>query len=212
MMSCAASTAWGHHVLLYYHTVRGMVVPCPFTPPRCKWSAVWHHPVRLPHHFSLAYEWSIGPMLQCVHMFAHLAGFNGATCLHILQWLSGEGAFVMCKHALGTRKPSCMPRPTKPFFIPEARGPQRAVGHMVAPEPSQVGRRSPKPRGTWQCRSPSSREGRQGTEPWGTWQGQTPLEQGGGVQSYGTRGSAGALPSREVRSRAVGHMVESEPS
>jgi hypothetical protein len=37
--------------------------------------------------------------------------------------LLGEGDLVTRERALGTREPSCMPRPGKPFFIPEAHGP-----------------------------------------------------------------------------------------
>jgi hypothetical protein len=83
-MSCAASPTWGHHVLSHCHTVREVVVPCPVTQPRCKWSVVWHRPVELSYHFSQAYAWSIGPALHCVCLFAHLKGLNGATCLHVL--------------------------------------------------------------------------------------------------------------------------------
>jgi hypothetical protein len=38
----------------------------------------------------------------------------------------------------------------------------------------------------------------------------SPLEQGGGVRSRATCGSIGALPSKEVGSRAVGHVAALE--
>jgi hypothetical protein len=93
----------------------------------------------------------------------------------------------MREHALGTREPSYMPRPAKPFFIPEAHDPQRAMGHVAAPGPSRAGRRGPELRGTWQHRSPP--------------------EKGGEFQSCETRDSIGALPSRKLRSRAVWHAA-----
>jgi hypothetical protein len=49
-------------------------------------------------------------------------------------------------------------------------------------------------------------------EPRDTWQHRSPPEQGGGVQCYGTRGSAGNLPSREVESKAAGHVAALKPS
>jgi hypothetical protein len=58
----------------------------------------------------------------------------------------------------------------------------------------------------------SSLVGRQGPEPWDTWQHRSPPEQGGGVRYHGTRGSVGALPSREAGSGAMRHVVAPEPS
>jgi hypothetical protein len=63
----------------------------------------------------------------------------------------------------------------------------RAIGQVAAPEPSRAGRRSPK-----LC---------------DTWQHQSPPEQGGGVWSRVTRGSIGALLSREAGSGAAGHVA-----
>jgi hypothetical protein len=40
----------------------------------------------------------------------------------------------------------------------------------------------------------------------------SPLQRGGGVQSRRTRGGAGALPSREAGSEAIGSMAVPEPS
>jgi hypothetical protein len=80
----------------------------------------------------------------------------------------------------------------KPFFILKARDPLRVVEHVIESEPFQAGR--------------------QGSEPWGTWQHRSPLEQGGGVRSYVTHGSIGALLSWEAGSGAMGHMAAPEPA
>jgi hypothetical protein len=103
-----------------------------------------------------------------------------------------SGVSVTCGHAFETRGSSHIVRRAKPFFILEVCGPQRTTGHVAAPEPS--------------------RARRQDSEPWDTWQRQIPHEQGGGIRSSRTRGSAGALSSRDARSGAVGHVVVSEPS
>jgi hypothetical protein len=50
---------------------------------------------------------------------------------------------------------------------------------------------------------PSPRARRRAPEPWDAWKHQSPPEQGGEVQSCGTRGSAGALLSREAGCRAA---------
>jgi hypothetical protein len=144
-MSCEASPAWGHHIVSHYHTVRGVAVPCLVTPPRCKLLVVWHHPIGPPHHYSGTYEWSTGPALHCVYMFACLASLSGAARPNVLR-----------------QEPSRMPRPAKTFFIPEACGVRsrgargsagalssreagyRAAGHVAAPEPSRAKRRGPK--------------------------------------------------------------------
>jgi hypothetical protein len=46
---------------------------------------------------------------------------------------------------LETRKPSCIGRPVKPFFILKARGPLRVAGHVIALETSRVRRQALKP-------------------------------------------------------------------
>jgi hypothetical protein len=43
---------------------------------------------------------------------------------------------VTCGHALKTHESSRIGRSSKPFFILEVCGPQRAMGHVAAPEPS----------------------------------------------------------------------------
>jgi hypothetical protein len=76
--------------------------------------------------------------------------------------------------------------------VPSREAGSRAAGHVVAPRPSKAGRQGPKPRGTWQRRSLP--------------------EQGGGVQNREARGSVGASPSKETRSRAAGHVAALELS
>jgi hypothetical protein len=111
--------------------------------------------------------------------------------LHYRAYTS-VGALVMQKRFLKTREPSCMPRAAKPFFIPVVDSPSRAVGHVVAPELPLSGSQSP--------------------EPWDTWQHRSSPHQGGKVWSRGTRGSARAHLSKEVRSGVAGHVVAPEPT
>jgi hypothetical protein len=56
---------------------------------------------------------------------------------------------VPCEHALETHESSGIGRPTKPFFILEVYGPQRAAGHMAVPETSRAGRQGLLPWDTW---------------------------------------------------------------
>jgi hypothetical protein len=67
-----------------------------------------------------------------------------------------------------------------------------AMGHVIAPEPTSIGRRGPELRNTWQRRSST--------------------QQGGEARGHVTRGSTGAHLSKEVRSGAVGHVVAPEPT
>jgi hypothetical protein len=83
-------------------------------------------------------------------------------------------------------------RPAKPFFLYEACGPQRAEGHVEAPEPTPAVRR--------------------GLEPWDMRQCQSPPWPRGEALRYRTCGSTRAHPGREARFRVVGHMVMSEPA
>jgi hypothetical protein len=64
------------------------------------------------------------------------------------------------------------------------------VGHMAAPELTSARRRGPEPRDTWQHRSSP--------------------QQGGEVQTRGTRGSTGAHLIKEARSGAEGHVAAPE--
>jgi hypothetical protein len=54
----------------------------------------------------------------------------------------------MRERVLETHEPSCMARPARPFFIPEACDLLRAAGHMAASEPSRAGRQGLKSRGS----------------------------------------------------------------
>jgi hypothetical protein len=74
----------------------------------------------------------------------------------------------------------------------ETRGPQGAVGHGAALEPTPVGRRGP--------------------ETHGMWQHQSPPQSGGEVWSHRTRGSVRAHLSREARSGAIAHVTTPEPT
>jgi hypothetical protein len=56
----------------------------------------------------------------------------------------------MREHFLETRKPSCVPRAAKAFFILKACGPQTKIGHVTEPKPALAGRRGPGPWDTWQ--------------------------------------------------------------
>jgi hypothetical protein len=87
---------------------------------------------------------------------------------------------------------SHLARSVKPFFILEACAPQKAVGRVVAPEPSPTGRWGPESWDTRQCRSPP--------------------QQRGEARSYRTCDSIGALLGREARSVAMGHMAASKPA
>jgi hypothetical protein len=80
-----------------------------------------------------------------------------------------------------------------PCFILKTRVPSGGCsGHVTAPEPFLAGRPDPEPWDTWRCRSPP--------------------QQGGRVWDRRTRGSTGAFLSREVGSRAAGHVAAPEPS
>jgi hypothetical protein len=66
------------------------------------------------------------------------------------------------------------------------------MGHVAAPEPTSVGWRGLELRNTWQCRSST--------------------QQGGKAQGHRPRDSTGAHLSKEVRSRAAGHVTAPEPT
>jgi hypothetical protein len=105
--------------------------------------------------------------------------------------LSGHCSIVMRVCLGNIRAPSCTAVPATPFFIFEARGPQRDAGHMAAPEPS-VGRR--------------------GSELLDTWRRQSHPRQGGGAQSCCTHGHTRALLRSEAGFRAAGYVEAPEPS
>jgi hypothetical protein len=134
-------------------------------------------------------------------LFVRLAGYDDAVCLH---------ALVTCKRALETRESNCAPRTIKPFFIPVAHDPPRAVRHMAAPElspgeaksgvmshvaalePSLVGEQGLEPR---VCGSAGALPyGGARSEAEGTRQHRSPSLWGSGVRSRGARGSTRTPP------------------
>jgi hypothetical protein len=66
------------------------------------------------------------------------------------------------------------------------------MGHVAAPEPTSTGRQGPELRNAWRRRSSTQQEDE--------------------AQGHGPRGSTGAHLSKEVRSRATGHMAAPEPT
>jgi hypothetical protein len=80
----------------------------------------------------------------------------------------------------------------KSFFISMAHDPQRAMRHVLAPEPTCEAGHDPKLSDACQRWSPPRRRG--------------------GVQCRGTRGSVGALLEGETGSGASGHVTALEPS
>jgi hypothetical protein len=93
----------------------------------------------------------------------------------------------MHERSLETRKPTCVPRADKSFFIPVVHSPSRTMGHVAAPElPSQEGRA--RSRGT---------HGSTGAR----------LSKEARSRGHGTRVSAGAHLSKEVRSEVTGHVA-----
>jgi hypothetical protein len=118
---------------------------------------------------------------------------------------TSAGASVTHEHALETREPSYVPRTTKHFFIPVA--PVGGYGHVAAPElPSQQGRASS--RGT-RGSIGAPLLVRQSAEPWDVAAPELPSQEGR-ARSPGTRGSTRAHLSKEVRSRAEGHVAAPE--
>jgi hypothetical protein len=99
------------------------------------WPVPWCRPVRSYHLCSHVQEWSAGPTLHYGAALLRSARLADASVTH--------------ERALETRKPSCVPRAAKPFFISVVHNPPGAVGHMTAPElPSWYGRQI---RGTHGC-------------------------------------------------------------
>jgi hypothetical protein len=106
---------------------------------------------------------------------------------------------------------------------------RRGRGYVAAPKPTSAGRQGPKLRNTWQHRSSPLEEvepgamrhvaaseltsaGRRGAELRNTWQRRSSTQQRGEARGHVPRGSTGAHLSKEVRSRAVGHMAAPEPT
>jgi hypothetical protein len=112
----------------------------------------------------------------------------------------------MRERTLQTYEPSCVPREAKPFFISMVISPLGVVGRVAAPElpPQGAHLREAEPRAT-----PT---GRQGPELRDTWQRRSSHQQGGKAQGPGICGSARAHLSKEVRSRAGGHVATPKPT
>jgi hypothetical protein len=102
-------------------------------------------------------------------------------------------------------------------------------GHVVAPDPTSVGRRGSELRNTWQHRSSPLGEvdpgamghmaapeltsaGRRGPELRNAWRRRSSTHQGDEAQGHGPRGSTGAHLSKEARSGAMGHAVALKPT
>jgi hypothetical protein len=112
---------------------------------------VWRHVVESLVTVMVSGEWSIVLALYysrivatCLHALQALAALPARTsCKHMMTLILGD--LETCTRALGTCVPSCTSRITRLFFMLEARGPQGAVGHVAAPEPTSARRRGPKP-------------------------------------------------------------------
>jgi hypothetical protein len=112
---------------------------------------VWCRAVELLGTVAVPAKRSIVPALHCSRTVV--------VCLHALQALTvlpihsscspmmalTSGAIETCVRALETCVPSCTGRPTRLFFMLEARGPQGAMGHVAAPEPTSAERRGMEP-------------------------------------------------------------------
>jgi hypothetical protein len=107
---------------------------------------VWHRTVESFNTVVVLGEWSIVLALHYSHIVV--------VCLYALQALTAllartscrpmmilmSGALEMCTRALGICMPNSTVRHTILFFMLEARSSQGAAGHVVALEPTSVGR------------------------------------------------------------------------
>jgi hypothetical protein len=71
-------------------------------------------------------------VLHYSRLSACYAGLNGVACSHVSLALMVTAALVRCalgrhEHAMETHESSCTARSGTPFFILEARGPQRVA-------------------------------------------------------------------------------------
>jgi hypothetical protein len=115
--------------------------------PRRTWSAAWRHVVGSFGTVAAPCKWSIGLVLyysytvatgsHVLHAFNALPAYTSCRPMMALML----GALEACTCALGTCVPSGNGRPTRLFFMFEARCPQGTIGCMTAPEPSQKGGR-----------------------------------------------------------------------
>jgi hypothetical protein len=129
MMTCPASAAWSHLVLLLCCTEpgssHGIVLSGRITT------------VAMSRSGQLGLRCTIEP--NCSDLSARLA------CVSVTR-----------NRALDTCEPSCVPGAARPFFIPVVLSPLGVVGYMVAPELSSRGGEAGV---TWQRRSSPRQEG-----------------------------------------------------
>jgi hypothetical protein len=138
-----------------------------------------------------------------------------AVCLHVLQALTVvpahmscmlmmalmSGTFKTCTRTLGAGEPCCTGRPARFFFMLEARGPQRTIGHVTAQSPPSRVAGSGAVGYVELCRLPV------GPEPRYTRRHRSPPWLRGGSQSCWTRGSLRAHFSWEAGFGAAGHVA-----
>jgi hypothetical protein len=138
--------------MVCYCTPGLVVLPCHTR------SVVWHRAIGSHGTIAVPVKWTTVLALHYSHTVA--------TCPHVLQALTAlptrtscrpmkalmPGALEMCASALGTCGPSCTSRPTRLFFLHEARG-HRGPQDVWQPGALLVGRHDPKPWDTWCSRA-----------------------------------------------------------
>jgi hypothetical protein len=109
---------------------------------RCPWSAVRRHAVGSPCTVVVPAEWSIGSTLNysdivavCSHVLQALVAVPARTSYRLMMVLK-SGALKTCARALQTDEPCRTGRPTRSFFMLEARNPQGTAGHVAALKPT----------------------------------------------------------------------------
>jgi hypothetical protein len=121
--------------MVCYCTPGLVVLPCHTR------SVVWHRAIGSHGTIAAPVKWTTVLALHYSHTVA--------TCPHVLQALTAlptrtscrpmkalmPSALEMCASALGTCGPSCTSRPTRLFFLHEARGPQGTTGRVAARSP-----------------------------------------------------------------------------
>jgi hypothetical protein len=112
MMSCPASAAWSHLVLLLYCTEPG---------PSCG--------AFLSGRITTVAMSRSGQLGLCCTVEPNCSGLSTRLA----------GASVTRNRALGTCESSCVPGAVRPFFIPMVHSPLGAVGYVAAPELSYRG-------------------------------------------------------------------------
>jgi hypothetical protein len=211
--------------------------PCPVALPHHARSAAWNGPVASLGTATIPCVWLVGPALHYSRLSTSLAGIKYVACKHVLQAHYGPDVWRirnMCT-CVGNIEPSCIGRFARLFFMFDARGPQRTIGHVVSRSPQcrEVGSRAA---GHVAHRSPPNGSramvhmvvpepfllGRQdldpldtwctealsgGSEPWYMWQRRSPSYQGGGIWIRWTHGSFRAHLGWEAGSGTAGRVV-----